>query len=327
LRSRHRAGLPFNHIVSPGGYAWWYLDGLSDCGRYAVTAIAFVGSVFSPYYARARKRSAQADPNHHCALNLIFYERGKTPVWIFREYAQTTVIERTATRFALGHSVVETRGAQEVWSFRERTTPFPKLIPREIVGSITLDNPYPWAPAAPVLLAAQGQHQWWPMTPKTRLTVNVPALGWQWQGDGYCDANAGEAPLEDAFSSWSWGRFHLPDGATLIAYDAVARHEAPLSLRLHASAAGDRIAYESESLPLVTCATSRWGLPVSAPGSVGGPRPVVQQTFEDTPFYARHQVQTSLGGTLTNGVVETLSLDRFQARWVRNLLPFRLRRA
>ncbi len=34
-----------------GGYAWWYVDALSDDGRHGLTLIAFIGSVFSPYYA------------------------------------------------------------------------------------------------------------------------------------------------------------------------------------------------------------------------------------------------------------------------------------
>jgi carotenoid 1,2-hydratase len=35
--------------VAPGGYAWWYLDALSDDGRHGLVVIAFIGSVFSPY--------------------------------------------------------------------------------------------------------------------------------------------------------------------------------------------------------------------------------------------------------------------------------------
>ena len=55
-----RGGLPdgqsglerpeFDWPVPPGGYCWWYVDATSDCGQFALTVIAFVGSVFSPYY-------------------------------------------------------------------------------------------------------------------------------------------------------------------------------------------------------------------------------------------------------------------------------------
>ena len=53
------AGPRFDQAVPPGGYAWWYVDALSDDGRHALTIIAFIGSVFSPYYAAARRRGTR----------------------------------------------------------------------------------------------------------------------------------------------------------------------------------------------------------------------------------------------------------------------------
>ena len=38
----------FDAPVQPGGYAWWYVDALSDDGCHGLTIIAFVGSVFRP---------------------------------------------------------------------------------------------------------------------------------------------------------------------------------------------------------------------------------------------------------------------------------------
>ncbi len=45
----------FDQDVPDSGYRWWYVDGVSDDGRFGVVIIAFVGSVFSPYYFRARQ--------------------------------------------------------------------------------------------------------------------------------------------------------------------------------------------------------------------------------------------------------------------------------
>ena len=50
------AGPCFDQAVDPGGYAWWYVDAVSDDRRHGVAIIAFVGSVFSPYYAWAGRR-------------------------------------------------------------------------------------------------------------------------------------------------------------------------------------------------------------------------------------------------------------------------------
>ena len=62
------ADLASTRPVAPGGYAWWYVDALSDDGRHGLTIIAFIGSVFSPYYAWAAAR--HADP-----LDALRHER------------------------------------------------------------------------------------------------------------------------------------------------------------------------------------------------------------------------------------------------------------
>ena len=63
----------FAQSVPAGGYAWGYLDALSEDGRHGLTIIAFVGSVFSPYY----HWSGRAEPENHVAINVALYgERG-----------------------------------------------------------------------------------------------------------------------------------------------------------------------------------------------------------------------------------------------------------
>jgi hypothetical protein len=51
-------GLDFTLPVAERGYRWWYLDALSDDGAHGITIIAFLGTVFSPWYAFARARDA-----------------------------------------------------------------------------------------------------------------------------------------------------------------------------------------------------------------------------------------------------------------------------
>jgi carotenoid 1,2-hydratase len=48
-------------------------------------------------------------------------------------------------------------------------------------------------------------------------------------------------------------------------------------------------------------------------------------TLLDAPFYARSLVETRLRGLRVASMHESLSLTRFDARWVRALLPFRMR--
>ena len=68
----HPAGPDFNVPVPDFGYRWWYVDGISDDGRDGIVVIAFIGSVFSPYYYRARARG-RGDPYEYCALNVSLY--------------------------------------------------------------------------------------------------------------------------------------------------------------------------------------------------------------------------------------------------------------
>jgi carotenoid 1,2-hydratase len=48
--------------------------------------------------------------------------------------------------------------------------------------------------------------------------------------------------------------------------------------------------------------------------------------LEDTPFYARSLIETTLGGTKVAAVHESLSLDRVANPCVRLMLPFRMPR-
>ena len=49
----------FDGAVAPGGYRWWYIDAFSDDGQHGLTIIAFIGSVFSPYYKLERARATR----------------------------------------------------------------------------------------------------------------------------------------------------------------------------------------------------------------------------------------------------------------------------
>ena len=53
---------------------------------------------------------------------------------------------------------------------------------------------------------------------------------------------------------------------------------------------------------------------------------VLGRTLEDTPFYARSELETSLGGRRMAAVHESLSLERFSSPLVQTMLPFRIRR-
>ena len=53
---------------------------------------------------------------------------------------------------------------------------------------------------------------------------------------------------------------------------------------------------------------------------------VYKRQLEDTPFYARSLLATTLLGEPVTAVHESLSMLRFRQRWVQYLLPFRMPR-
>ena len=114
-------GPRFDLAVAPGGYAWWYLDAGSDDGRFGLTLIAFVGSVFSPFYASARRRG-HVEAIDHCAINVALY--GDASRWAMTERDRGAV-SRTADAFAMGPSRLRWQDGALLIEVNEVTAPWP----------------------------------------------------------------------------------------------------------------------------------------------------------------------------------------------------------
>jgi carotenoid 1,2-hydratase len=76
--------------------------------------------------------------------------------------------------------------------------------------------------------------------------------------------------------------------------------------------------------PVTPLPPSLWRIRRATRAEGGGA--TIMRTLEDTPFYARSELRTRLGGTECAAVHESLDLDRFRQRWVQLLLPFRMPR-
>ena len=55
--TRDPTPLQFTLTPRPSGYAWWYVDAVSEDGAIGMTIIVFIGSVFSARYAKARREA------------------------------------------------------------------------------------------------------------------------------------------------------------------------------------------------------------------------------------------------------------------------------
>jgi carotenoid 1,2-hydratase len=290
---------------------------LSEDGEYGLTLIAFIGSVFSPYYAWARRRGP-TDPMNHCALNVALYGR-RGARWSMTERGAAAV-SRDSSRLIIGRSALDWSGGELRVAIDEICAP----IPRRIRGSVHL-RPSGLGERS-YLLDAAGRHCWTPFAPCAHVVVHLEEPPLNWTGIAYLDSNAGDEPLEDAFQKWTWSRASLPDG-TVVLYDVMHRAAAAdgagkaMALRFDADAAVQVV----EPPPPVALPTSGWRVARRTRADAGHGARVVQ-TLEDAPFYNRSLLQTHLLGHPAPAIHEALDLDRFNSRWVQCLLPFRMPR-
>ena len=311
----HSDGGPdFSQAVAKNGYAWWYVDAISDDGQNGLIVIAFIGSVFSPYYARARKRG-QGDPANHCAINVALYGKGGKR-WALTERGRGA-LARSTHEFSVGPSCVQWEGGDLVIDVDEITVP----IPSRLKGKIRL------SPSATTnrafLLSQDGQHYWRPIAPFSRVELDFQKPGLSWSGQGYFDWNTGQTPLEDTFSGWDWARASSNNGTTIF-YDGLRRRDGAFSLAIKISPDGSIT--DTEAPPRAALPTTAiWRIPRET-RSEAGSLPRVVETCEDTPFYARSMIETRIGGQAIRAMHESLSLDRFATTWVQSLLHFRMPR-
>lgn len=316
----------FDPFDTPGGYAWWYLDALSDDGQCGLTLIAFIGSVFSPYYAWARKRGkGVADPLNHCALNVALYARpgsSQPKGWAMTERGRKSV-QRSASSLVIGPSSITWRNDVLHVAINERTVPWGNAIRGEVrlyPSSQRLSKSYP--------LDAAGRHQWCPIAPYASVEVDLEQPRLSWAGRGYLDSNWGERALAEDFIRWDWSRAAL-NGRTAVLYDATRRDGTELSLAMEFDKGGQ--AKKFSPPPLVDLPATSWLLARSTRGDKTGhtdqPSDTrVDQTLEDSPFYARSILQTQLLGEQVLAIHETLSLARWVEPVVQAMLPFRMPR-
>jgi carotenoid 1,2-hydratase len=274
----------------------------------------FLGSVFSPYYAAARRRDgARADPLEHCAFNVsLARPRAR---WSMTERPRSD-LRLEAQRITIGRSSLEYRDGSYAFDFDELCCP----LPRRVRGRATVTPLL--SPGVSYALDEAGAHRWTPIAPRARIEVELEHPRLRWSGEAYLDSNRGCRPLEDDFEGWEWSR-SIGGGNPRVHYATRHRREAGRSLALDFLADG-RVA----ELPGATAqplARSGWGIRRTAHGDASRPARLVE-TWVDAPFYARSLLASGTAGETLHTVHESLDLDRFARRWIQLLLAFRMPR-
>ena len=285
---------------------------MSDDGQHGITLIAFVGSVFSPYYAWARKRG-RANPENHCALNVAIYSKGQRR-WAMTERGQRHCA-RSATQFSIGPSQLSWEGDCLSIDINEICVP----LPHRVQGRIRLWPQQLFAYSTP--LDAQGLHRWGPLAPSSRIEVDLKSPGLKWQGHAYLDSNEGDEPVEQGFHTWDWSRARMRDGSTVVFYDmqAPGTEDRVLSLRFTPKGTVEPIA----TPPVQRLPKTAWRIDRRM-RSTQAVR--VHEQLEDTPFYQRAVLQSTLLGQRVTSFHETLNVPRLVSPVVQAMLPWRMPR-
>ncbi|MEQ9257956.1 MAG: carotenoid 1,2-hydratase [Roseovarius sp.] len=283
---------------------------MSACGTRAISIIAFIGSVFSPWYAWSGRR----DPENHVCINVATYGPGGRFTMTDRGRA---ALRQTSDRFRVGPSEMRWENGRLVIDIDEWGAP--PLVSR-VRGRVTLKPHAITSVEAP--LTPEGTHVWRPFAPSSDIEVDLEARGWQWQGHGYFDANFGTRALEQDFSYWTWGRFPGAAGSTCF-YDATRLDGSHLALG--ARFLPDGTAEEIAPPPKAPIARSLWAVRRETRADPGY-RPRQVKNMLDAPFYSRSMVRTKLGGEETVGVHEALDLVRFRSALLKPMLAMRVPR-
>jgi carotenoid 1,2-hydratase len=303
-------GPNFNIAVPPNGYAWWYVDGISDTTERAISIIGFIGSVFSPWY----RWSGRKNPENHVCINVATYgpggrftmtDRGQSAL---RQSPSTLQVGPSSMRWNGDHLIID---VNEIGS--------PPLISR-VKGQIIVTPSAVTDVELP--LTTDGAHIWRPFAPTSRISVDLNSKGWQWEGHGYFDANFGTRALEEDFSYWTWGRYPTQGGSTCF-YDATRLNGSKLAAAVQFDEKGH--ASEMPLPPKARLKRSLWAVARETRADAGyQPRQV--KNMLDAPFYSRSAVKTQLDGVETVGVHEALDLVRFRNPLLKPMLAVRVPR-
>lgn len=307
----HR-GLRFNLNVAQNGYAWWYIDAISRDGAYGLTIIAFIGSVFSPYYAWSKKR----DPYNHCAINIALYG-ARNSRWAMTERGRND-INISETSFSVGGSALRWEESQLIIQIDEYTAP----IPSRLRGVVRLTPEF--MTDANFVIDNDGKHHWSPISPCASVEVDFENPSLSWSGHGYLDTNQGAEPLEKAFQYWDWSRTQVSANEAVILYNTDLWRGAGKNLALRLSTSGGCEAIDPP--PVATLpATPVWRISRRTRSDENGGAKVIK-TFEDTPFYSRSLIESRLFGATRRSMHESFSGSRFRSPFIKALLPFRMPR-
>lgn len=195
---------------APGGYEWWYLDGLSSDGEWGFVIIFYHGNPFSPAYIREESGN---DPRDYPALSVSLYRKGKTEFYSFQEFNRDD--------FSSAESPFSIRIGNNRLDLTESNGELHYTVELDITlssghhlkGNLSMHGK---TVEFPLDKLAKGEdlHTWNLLLPAAQYTAEFELNGRTtietiaFEGMGYHDHNTGNEPMKDSFRDWYWGRYH-----------------------------------------------------------------------------------------------------------------------
>lgn len=207
---------------SPGGYEWWYFDGISLDDRFSFVVIFYEGNPFSTRYNGALLADKNPSPVDYPAISISIYEHGKPLYYSFTEFDQAAChFDEKNPLVTVGDHKLEGRITDGDMLY---TLTLKEQLPNGdgLQGTISFESR-----KNTNFLEESGDdsngHTWNLVQPHAEisvdLTVNVigEKKAIRFEGQGYHDHNTGQEPMRNEFDDWYWGRFHF-EHMTLVYY-------------------------------------------------------------------------------------------------------------
>lgn len=243
-------------------------------------------------------------------MNVALY--GSQKRWCLTETSRLIQAEESLT---IGDSRMQRLGQKLTITLNERNA----VGGRTLQGTVEIDLGKNVDHARTFELTGDGSHRWTPFAPRAACTVTLQDPNVNFAGTAYVDGNAGDAPLEQGFSQWSWSRAASDDDdLAWICYETDSKAGARA---IHLAQHGAQLEEIALTAPKVRLGRGLYGMTSWA--RLDAVHEVT--ALEDTPFYTRNLVQGTLGERRVTMVHEQLDLERFCKPWVQFLLPFRMR--
>lgn len=222
----------------PGGYEWWYFDGIDSEGVYSFVVIFYEGNPFSTRYIKRlehQNRSNGASPEDHPAVNISIYKKQVPIYYSFTEFDKADCLfDESKPGLQIGQNTMESTTGPDYLRYRINLK---ERLPSgdTVVGNLTFTSPKVsgalfknlFGPTA----AGEEGHLWNLVQPRAEVEANLkiyariePDRKISFTGTGYHDHNMGSESIQNEFDEWYWGRFHFEIG-TLVYYLMECKNE------------------------------------------------------------------------------------------------------